>query len=64
MSTFLLIAFKSRFMFPYFLHPNTPLPGLSTRTLPHNLLEFPVGSSLQPLLLVGFSLATPIFFSS
>ena len=62
--TFLLIAFNSRFIFPYFFYPNIHLPGLSSRALPHNRLEFVVGSSLQPLLLVGFSPATPIFLSS
>ena len=48
--TFSLIAFKSRFILSYYVYPSIHLSGLASQTLPHNRIEFVVGSSLQPLL--------------
>ena len=46
-----------------FMYPNFHLPGLSSQTLPHNRVEFVVGSSLQPLLLVHVFFRVLLFSS-
>ena len=62
---FLIILFNPPFIRPDIVYPNTyQLPRFLSRTLPHERVEFIVGPSLQPLLLVGFFRGNPIFPSS
>ena len=61
--TFSLIDFKSRFILSYFVYPNIHLSWLASQTLPHDRVEFVVGSSLQPLLLVHVFIHALLFSS-
>ena len=52
-----------RFIPSYFVHANIYLSVLSSQTLPHNRVEFVVGPSLQPLLLVHVFFRVLLFSS-